>query len=198
MATTPNPAPEAPNPQAPPLPEVVHAIFCGDIAQVTAQKVVNGLTFAIGAKVKHVHLLFQTAGGYVGDGVFLYNLFRTIPIELTLYNAGQISSAGVIAYLGARNRKTTRNATFMLHRSASSPQFATSAKLQHAAKTLVLDDERTEAIIRDHVKFSPELLKQLEHHDIYVSGEEAVEFGLADEIMEFGPPAGLQVFNILA
>ena len=31
---------------------------------------------------------------------------RSIPIELTLYNVGQISSAGVIAYLRARNRKT--------------------------------------------------------------------------------------------
>jgi len=86
----------------------------------------------------------------------------------------------------------------MLHRSASSPQFATAAKLDHTAKTLVLDDERTEAIVREHVKFPPKLLEKLEHHDIYISGEEAVKFGLADEIMEFGPPAGLQVFNILA
>jgi ATP-dependent protease ClpP protease subunit len=60
----------------------------------------------MGAKVKHVHALFQSAGGYVEDGVFFYNFLRSIPIELTLYNVGQISSAGVIAYLRARNRKT--------------------------------------------------------------------------------------------
>jgi ATP-dependent Clp protease protease subunit len=151
----------------------------------------------MGAKVKHVHLLFQTAGGYVGDGVFLYNLFRTIPIELTLYNAGQISSAGVVAYLGAKHRKTTRNATFMLHRSASNQQFATAAKLAHAAKSLILDDERTEAIVREHIKFPSELWDKIEHHDVYVSGEEAVKFGLADEIAEFAPPLGTQVYNIL-
>jgi ATP-dependent protease ClpP protease subunit len=182
---------------APIIPEIVYAAFCGDIAQVTAAKVVAGLTNAMGAQSKHVHLLFQTAGGYVGDGVFLYNFFRTIPIELTLYNVGQISSAGVIAYLGARHRKTTRNATFMIHRSASSPQFATSTKLQHTAKTLVLDDERTETIIREHVHFPPKLWKKIDHHDIYISGEEAVAFGIADEITEFAPPAGVQVFNIL-
>jgi ATP-dependent Clp protease protease subunit len=204
MATTPNPVtPVAPQatpvaPSVPTAPEAVYAIFCGDIAQITAQKVVNGLTLAMGAKVKHVHLLFQTAGGYVGDGVFLYNLFRTVPVELTLYNAGQISSAGVIAYLGAKHRKTSRNATFMLHRSASSPQFATSTKLQHTANSLVLDDQRTEAIVRDHVHFPPKLWEQIEYHDIYVSGEEALEFGIADEIAEFAPPAGVQVFNILA
>jgi hypothetical protein len=57
MSTTPALAPE------------VYAIFCGGIEQATAQKVVNSLTFAIGGKVKHVHILFQSAGGYVGDGV---------------------------------------------------------------------------------------------------------------------------------
>ena len=189
MATSPTPPPQ--------IPEEIYAIFCGDIAQVTAQKVVNNLTLAMGGKVKHIHLLFQSAGGYVGDGVFLYNLFRTVSIELTLYNAGQISSAGVIAYLGAKHRKTTRNATFMLHRSSSSPQFATSAKLEHTARSLVLDDERTEAIVREHVKFPPKLWKKLDHHDIYVTGEEAVSFGIADGIAEFSPPAGIQVFNLL-
>jgi ATP-dependent Clp protease protease subunit len=183
---------------APTLPPEVYAIYCSGIEQANSQKVVNGLTVAMANKVRHVHLLFQSAGGYIADGVFLYNLFRSIPIELTLYNVGQISSAGVTAYLGARHRKTAANATFMLHRSTNSPQFATAAKLHHAAKSLVLDDERTETIVKSHVKFPPELWEELKYHDIYVSGEEAVKFGIADELGEFSPPAGTQVFNLLA
>jgi ATP-dependent protease ClpP protease subunit len=184
--------------QNPPLPSEVYAIYCGGIDQASSQKAVNGLTIAMGAKVKHVHLLFQSAGGYVGDGVFLYNLFRSIPIELTLYNVGQVSSAGVVAYLGAKNRKTAKSATFMLHRSANSPQFATATKLTQIAKSLVLDDQRVDSIVRQHTKLPDELWASLEHHDIYVSGEEAVKFGLATEIGEFAPPAGTQVFNLLA
>jgi ATP-dependent Clp protease protease subunit len=180
------------------LPAEVYAIYCGAIDQANAQKAVNSLTIAIGAKVKHIHLLFQSAGGYVGDGVFLYNLLRSIPVETTLYNVGQISSAGVVVYLGARHRKTARSATFMLHRSTNSPQFATASKLSHVSKTLILDDERTETIVRAHVKFPPEFWDALAHHDIYVSGKEAVDFGIADEIGEFSPPPGVQVFNLLA
>jgi ATP-dependent protease ClpP protease subunit len=108
MSTNPVPVPS--------IPEVVYGMFCGGIEQATAQKIVNALAIAGNAKVKHIHLLFQSAGGYVGDGVFLYNLFRSIPIEITLYNVGQISSAGVIAYLGAKARKTAKTATFMIHR----------------------------------------------------------------------------------
>ncbi|HTC47348.1 MAG TPA: ATP-dependent Clp protease proteolytic subunit [Candidatus Aquilonibacter sp.] len=192
MATTPTPKPSSG------LPPEVYAIYCGGIEQANSQKVVNSLTVAMASKVAHVHLLFQSAGGYIADGVFLYNLFRSVTIELTLYNAGQISSAGVTAYLGAKHRKTTTNATFMLHRSTNSPQFATAAKLSHAAKSLVLDDGRTEEIVRSHVNFPPELWDSLAYHDIYVSGKEAVEFGLADSIGEFSPPLGTQVFNLLA
>ena len=85
----------------------------------------------------------------------------------------------------------------MIHRSTNSPQFATAAKLQHVSKTLILDDERTEAIIREHAKFPSELWASLTSNDIYISGEEAVKFGLADKIAEFAPPAGTQVFNLL-
>lgn len=184
--------------QPTPLPKEVFAIYCGDINQANGEKTVNSLTIAMGGKVEHIHLLFQSAGGYVGDGVFLYNLLRSIPIEITLYNAGQISSAGVIAYLGSKHRKTTTNASFMVHRSTNSPQFATATKLNHVAKSLILDDQRTEAIAREHIKFPSELWTALDHHDVYVSGEEAVKFGIAHEIGEFSPPAGTQVYNLLA
>jgi ATP-dependent Clp protease, protease subunit len=172
-------------------------MFCGGIDQASAQKFVASLAIASHGQVKHIHLLFQSAGGYVGDGVFLYNLFRSIPIELTFYNVGQISSAGVVSYLGAKNRRTSKTATCMLHRSTNSPQFATAAKLEHAAKSLVLDDQRTETIVRSHVNLPPKVWTRLKHHDIYLSGEEAIAAGIADGIADFAPPFGTQVFNIL-
>lgn len=188
----------ATTPTVPQLPDEIYAMFCGPIQEATAQKVVANLSFASVSKVKHIHILFQSIGGYVGDGVFLYNLFRSVPIELTLYNVGQISSAAVIAYLGAKHRKTSARAAFMLHRTTNSPQSATAATLQNLAKNLVLDDERTEAILRDHVKFPPELWDELKHHDVYVSADQAVKYGLADEIGDFAPPSGSQVYNMLA
>src|ERR1700739_1168224 len=177
----------APAPAQPATPKEVYAVFCGSIEQKSAERIVAQLTGASVGKIEHVHALFQTAGGYVADGVFLYNFFRTIPIEISLYNAGQISSIGVIAYLGAKNRITTRNATFMIHRSTSSPQFATTSKLAHISKSLVLDDERTEAIVRKHVNFPPALWKALDSEDIYITGDEAVKFGLATAIGDFSP-----------
>lgn len=185
-------------PQAPPVPDV-YAIFCGPIDQVSAQRLVNFLSIGMAGKVRpHVHMLFQSAGGFVGDGVFLYNLFRSLPLELTLYNVGQISSAGVTAYLGARRRKTSAQASFMIHQSSNSPMAAGAARLQNIAKSLVLDDERTESILRTHVTMPDALWQEMRFHNVFVSGADAVTFGMADEVSEFSPPAGSQVFNVLS
>jgi ATP-dependent Clp protease protease subunit len=179
------------------LPPDVYAVFCGSIDQNTAQIISHSLLGAIQRQAKHIHLALQSSGGFVGDGIFLYNLFRAASIEMTLYNIGQISSIGVIAYLGAKNRRTTANASFMVHRSVSSPQFSTTSKLAHAARILSVDDQRTDSILKKHTKLPLELWTELDHHDVYLSGKEAVQFGLANEIAEFSPPLGTQLFNIL-
>jgi ATP-dependent Clp protease, protease subunit len=182
---------------APVLPEQLYAMYCGGIEQANSQKVVSSLAAAMANKVRHIHVLFQSAGGYIADGVFLYNLFRTMPIEITLYNGGQISSAGVIAYLGAAHRITGANATFMIHRSTNSPQVATASKLAHTAKSLVLDDDRCEGIIRSHVSLPPELWTEMQYHDVYLTGNEALQYGMATGVADFAPPSGSQVYNLL-
>jgi ATP-dependent protease ClpP protease subunit len=125
--------------QVPAVIESVYTIFCGQIDQIASQRIVNSLTAALSGNIRHIHVLFQSAGGFVGDGVFLYNLFRAVPIEVTLYNGGQISSAAVVAYLGARHRKTSARATFMMHRATNNPQSAGAAKLQSIAKSLAIE-----------------------------------------------------------
>ena len=68
-----------------------------------------------------------------------------------------------------------------------------------------MDDERPEAIVRDHVNFPPELWDALERHDVYISGEEAVAFGIAHEIGGIFPacrnasiqPLGMSLVNTI-
>jgi len=63
-------------------------------------------------------------------------------------------------------------------------------------KSLILDDERTDRILRERLTFPDNLWAQLDHHDLYLSATEAVQFGIAQEIDEFSPPAGAKVFNV--
>jgi len=142
-------------------------------------------------------MMFQSWGGFVGDGVMLYNFFKSLSIvDLSLYNSGQICSAAVIAYLGAKRRVASPRSAFMVHKFTSTAQFATAAKLDKMARNLILDDERTESILREHIKMPDELWQSLEYHDVYLTGEEAVKYGIATELGEFAPPLGTQVYKV--
>jgi ATP-dependent Clp protease protease subunit len=185
--------------QQAPLPEEVWGIFCGDINAASTQKFVQNLTLASNLGVKRVHVLFQSWGGFVGDGVFLYNLLKTFPVEVILYNAGQVASAGVLAFIGARHRKATKNAMFMIHKSQSNPQQpVTVHTMKEISANLILDDARIDAIFRDKLTLPDEIWIQLGQRDVNISAEDGVKYGIADGIGEFSPPAGVKIFNALA
>lgn len=130
----------------------VYAVFAGPIDQAAVQRIFQGMTSAIANSIHDIHLLFQSFGGSVGDGVCLYNFFKTLPVDLTLYNVGNVSSAATTAFLGAKKRKASAYATFMVHRVQSAAQPATTERLQSMTHSVLADDERTEAILGRHLR----------------------------------------------
>ena len=90
---------------SPPQKIEVYATFAGIIDQMAVQKVFNAITTVSSTNVDHIHLLMQSSGGLVGDGVCLYNFFRNLNIGLTIYNGGQICSIATLVYLGVKERK---------------------------------------------------------------------------------------------
>lgn len=173
-----------------------YAVFAGSIDQAAVQRIFNSLTSAMAGNITHVHLLFQSTGGFVGDGVCLYNFFKAFPIPLTLYNVGSVQSIATLAFLGANKRKTSAHATFMMHRSHSSPQMATAASLDSIANGLRMDDERTEAILRNCLTIPNDKWDSHKYSDIWFTSKEAVQVGIASEIGEFSPPAGSRIYNV--
>jgi ATP-dependent Clp protease, protease subunit len=192
MATTPAVPQPAP-------PQEAYGVFCSPIDQASTQRIFSSMTTATNPtlNVSHVHLMFQTAGGAVGDGIALYKFFRAYTLPLTIYNVGSVLSIGTIAYLGAKVRKTSVHALFQIHRSSATTQNATLVDLKGRAQSLVIDDARTESILREHLKLSSKQWSQYKSGtDVSFTGEEAVKVGLATEIGEFAPPTAKQVFYI--
>jgi hypothetical protein len=105
-------------------PPEIYGVFCGNVDQASVARIMSGMATAINNRVPRLHLLFQSSGGLVGDGVCLYNFLKALPIPLTIYNVGSVSSIAALAYLGAEERKVSAHATFMLHRTYASPQAA--------------------------------------------------------------------------
>lgn len=180
----------------PPLiPRDDFGIFVGPINQDTAHRIVAAITpiTAPGPHVITAHILFQSFGGSIADGIFLYHFLRSLPRSVVLYNGGTIQSIASLVFLGAHKRVASARSTFLLHRSATAPQAASASRLKTLTESIALDDRNTESIYRDHLTLPEELWKRLDYDDLILSAEDAMKYGLVDEIGDFTPDRGAVV-----
>jgi ATP-dependent Clp protease protease subunit len=179
------------------LPSEVYATLTGMVDAQMTQRVFSNGAVAVNNGVKKMHLLIQSIGGTVGEGVGIYNFLRNLPLELVTYNGGNVLSIAVMVYLAGRVRKTSKTAAFMIHKSTYTLPTPTPAeRLKISAEGLMVEDARSETILREHIKLAPEKWHVHERGDLYLTAEEAVTAGLAHEIADFAPPLGSRLFNI--
>lgn len=179
------------------LPAEMYGTIAGVLDQAAVQRILGSFGFASQNGVLKAHVLLQSTGGGIGEGIALYNYFRGLQIDLTLYNVGSVSSIAVIAYLGARHRKVSNHAAFMIHRTQTTTQAANTQTIKAFAESAVLFDKSTEAILREHIKNLPaEKWAHFNHNDLWFSADDAVKFGIADEIADFAPPLGSKVYPL--
>lgn len=172
-------------------------MFVGGIDQASVGRILNFLTTTTRTGSPPVHLAIQSIGGSVSDGIALYEAFRSLPIDLTVYNLGGVSSIATIAFLGARKRKATPQAAFMLHQTTRTfSQAVTALQVREAERSLSFDDQRMEEIVSRHLRLTPEHLEIHRTRDLWFSAQEALTVGIIDEIASFTPPRGAQVWNI--
>jgi ATP-dependent protease ClpP protease subunit len=127
----------------------------------------------------------------------MYSYFKAVPFDLTLYNPGIVASIGVTAYLGALHRATSPHAVFMIHRTQCNiPPGTPAVRAQTIVNAALLDDQRTEAILKDRLVLPADKWKQFELDDLHFSAEEAVKYGIAEKIADFSPPPRTQIYNI--
>jgi ATP-dependent Clp protease, protease subunit len=109
--------PASPPPPAPtPPPErVAYLGYCGLIDSAGVTKIAQTLNAAVNGGYTRVHLCFSSNGGYIGDGIYLYNHMRALPIPITIHNTGTVASIATTIFVGAQRRLCSSNGMFMMH-----------------------------------------------------------------------------------
>lgn len=175
----------------------IYMTLAGRVDDALVQRLLNQMSNAVSNGVQRVHLMIQSSGGIIGDGIALYNYLRHLPLDITTYNAGMVQSIAVIVFLSAQRRKASRSATFMIHKAtyyAGGP--TTSLQLSAATQSLMVDDGRIENILKQCLSLSDEKWNVHRFADLFITAEEALEAGLIDEIADFAPPPGATLINI--
>lgn len=75
------------------------------------------------ANVTEYIVYLSTIGGSPFSAITLYNFIKSIPQKTTVYNMGNIASAGVPFFLGFQNRIGVPDCSFMIHQTSISKTF---------------------------------------------------------------------------
>ena len=169
----------------------------GDVNNDMVRRVFDAVEIMTAGGTKTAHILLQSNGGYVSDGICLYNMLSHLPLDLVMYNCGAVSSIAVTLFLAAEHRIASDTARFMLHKShANAPAGSRPEALKIIADGLMADDRRTEAILHRHVRLPQAMWNVHANADLHLAAPEARDVGLIHQIGNFSPPPGSQIHHI--
>jgi ATP-dependent Clp protease, protease subunit len=177
--------------------KVAHFGFTGLISSDNVTKICAALNHAVNNSFDSVYLCFSSLGGYVADGIYLYNHIRALPIPVTMHNTGSVSSIAVAGFVSAERRYCSPHAMFMIHPTALPMQEnMTSTRAQAVLNGALADDDRTETILRERASIPDDILAGRRTRDIFIAPDQAFAYGLVHGVSEFTLPRGNQIIQI--
>ena len=139
---------------------------------------------------KEITIYINSPGGSVQDGLAVYDFLRLLKSPIRSVCVGTCASMGAIIYLAADKRLMMKHGKIMIHDPAFGGRHDMGGKKPHEIQT-ELDDlnrcrESLAAIIAKRTGKSIEEIYEVTANDTYYGAKEAVEFGLATDIIEGG------------
>jgi len=189
------PAPIAPPPKRP-----VVIYFCAPITHPASTKLRSTLCNAINLQVPSITIFMSSAGGMVEEGISLYGFIRSLPVEITIHNIGNVDSIALAVYLAASKRLVNPDATFLMHDFYFPQPVPVSNRHQAADISVGLTRARQKTIdiLKSSTKMSEEQFKSLKflEETTVQNAEVAKQVKIAHEIQQAVVPVGAELFNI--
>ena len=169
----------------------------GDVNSDMVHRVFESVAAMCADGIDTAHILVQSNGGYVSDGLCLYNFLANSPVEFVMYNGGAVASIAVILFLAGSRRYASDTARFMVHKShATASPGARPDALNIIVEGLRADDARTESILRRHIELTPEQWAIHQYSDLHLTARDARTARMINAVSDFTPPKGARLRNI--
>ena len=134
---------------------------------------------------KDIHLYINSPGGIVTSGLAIYDTMQYVKPDICTYCIGQAASMGALLLTaGAKGKRfSLPHARIMLHQPMGGFQGQATDIEIHAREILKVKDTLN-TIIANHTGQSLEKIRTDTDRDFFMSGLEAKDYGLVDEVIE--------------
>jgi ATP-dependent Clp protease protease subunit len=133
---------------------------------------------------KDIHLYLNSAGGVVTAGLAIYDTMQYIKPNVSTLCMGQATSmAALLLAAGERGKRfTLPHSRILLHQPMGGFQGPASDIDIHAREILRMREELG-SILAKHTSQSLERIREDTDRDFFMSGEQAKEYGIIDEVI---------------
>lgn len=136
---------------------------------------------------KDIDFYINSPGGSVSAGLAIYDAMNIIKPDVATICVGQAASMGAVLLAGgaAGKRYCLKHGRVMIHQVSAGFQ-GTTADINVQAAEINRYMDMLMAILGHHTGKDPEVVKKDCDRDYFMSGEEAVGYGLVDKVLESG------------
>lgn len=133
---------------------------------------------------KDIHLYVNTPGGIVSSGLAIYDTMQYVKSDIATYCIGQAASMGALLLAAGTKGKrfALPNARVMIHQPMGGFQGQATDVEIHAREILRIKDSLNR-IFAFHTGQPLEKIQADTDRDFFMSGEEAREYGIVDEVI---------------
>jgi ATP-dependent Clp protease protease subunit len=157
----------------------------GPVTEVSANLIVAQLLFLESENAdKDIHFYINSPGGLVSAGMAIYDTMQYIKPDVSTLCIGQAASMGsLLLAAGAKGKRfCLANSRVMIHQPLGGFQGQASDIEIHAREILFLK-KRLNELLANHSSQSIETIERDTDRDNFMSGDEAVKYGLVDAVL---------------
>ncbi|RMF99176.1 MAG: ATP-dependent Clp endopeptidase proteolytic subunit ClpP [Gammaproteobacteria bacterium] len=133
---------------------------------------------------KDVHLYINSPGGSVSAGLSIYDTMQFIRPDVSTICVGQAASMGAVLLAGGSKgkRHCLPHSRIMIHQPIAGFQ-GQAADIDIHAKEVLQTRDRLNRILAEHTGQPIERIEKDTDRDNFMSGEQAVDYGLIDSVL---------------
>ena len=134
-----------------------------------------------------IDILFSTDGGEILAGMFMYDVIQSSIAPIRMFCTKAYSMGAVLFASGSHGRYMLPHGELMLHEPLLGNRVGgNSSSIKSISDSLLEIKHKLNAILARHTGRSEEEIEKACSYDHYFSPQESIDFGLADEISDFG------------
>jgi ATP-dependent Clp protease protease subunit len=165
-------------------------ILTGEIDAYKAELTTERLFYLVSFNKNPITIILNSVGGDVYYGLLIFDTIRALVkegIEINIEVRGLAASMGAIIVQAGSKRLGSKYSRFLIHEIAYMVEEKTSVKLSEAweqAEELKKLNDMLKGILAERCKKTPKEIEKIWHKkDIWLSAQEALDFGLIDEVI---------------